>query len=128
MLTRDPEARHEVFVTSLRSVLPYCEYHLPDAPLGRHMRPVLTSILNVPLFLIGNLLLGKLGETAVVHGYAPHNGPRSFVSHLVGTCELPLHESANDQGPRQAFWMAFPDLKAESTPKTKCFFARMHSS
>src|SRR5260370_283232 len=47
-------------------------------------RPVLASIVNGSSFLVGDLHLGKLGETVVVHGYAPHNGPRSFVSHLVG--------------------------------------------
>jgi hypothetical protein len=53
-------------------------------------------------FLISELLLGKLSETVVVHGNAPHDRPRSLVSHL------PLHESAKAQGPRQTFWMAFP--------------------
>jgi len=45
--------------------------------------PILASIVNRSSFLIGDLLLGKLGETVVVHGDAPHNGPRYFVSHLV---------------------------------------------
>jgi hypothetical protein len=35
-------------------------------------------------FLIGELLLGKLSETVVVHGNAPHDRPRSLVSHLIG--------------------------------------------
>src|SRR5262249_15263740 len=35
-------------------------------------------------FLIGELHLGKLSETIVVHGNAPHNHPRSLVSHLIG--------------------------------------------
>ena len=34
---------------------------------------------NRSSFLVGDLLLGKLGETVVVHGNAPFNGPRSFV-------------------------------------------------
>jgi hypothetical protein len=55
------------------------------------------------------LFLGKLGETVVVHGNAPHNGPRYFVSHLVGNrAGLPLHESANAEDPIRTFWMAFP--------------------
>jgi hypothetical protein len=53
------------------------------------------------------LHLGKLSETVIVHGNAPHNRPRFLVSHLISKpCELPLHESANAQGPRQSFWMA----------------------
>jgi hypothetical protein len=54
---------------------------LPGAPQGgRCWRQ--SSI--VSSFLIGELLLGKLGETLVVQGNAPHNGPRCFVRHLVG--------------------------------------------
>ena len=34
--------------------------------------PVLASIVNRSSFLVGDLLLGKLGETVVVHGNAPH--------------------------------------------------------
>src|SRR5215510_5783073 len=60
-------------------------------------------------FLIGELHLGKLSETVVVHGNAPHDRPRFLVGHLIGKpCELPLHESANAQGPKQTLWMAFP--------------------
>src|SRR5262249_6226372 len=35
-------------------------------------------------FLIGELRLGKLSETIVVHGNASHNRPRFLVSHLIG--------------------------------------------
>jgi hypothetical protein len=38
----------------------------------------------VPLVLIGELHLGKLSETVVVHGNAPHDRPRLLVGHLVG--------------------------------------------
>jgi hypothetical protein len=72
------------------------------------MRPVLASILNVPLFLIGNLLLGKLGETVVVHGYAPHNGPRSFVSHLVGNRASFLCTKAPMTGSQTSFLDGIP--------------------
>src|SRR5262249_35514067 len=34
--------------------------------------------------LIGELHLGKLSETVVVHGNAPHDRPRFLVSHLIG--------------------------------------------
>ena len=81
-----------------------------DAPLGRHMRPVLASILNIPLFLIGNLLLGKLGETVIIHGYALHNGPRESSGRQPASFLC-------TKAPMITFWMAFQDLKAESTPK-----------
>jgi len=35
-------------------------------------------------FLIGELLLGKLSETVVVVGNAPHDRPGFLVSHLIG--------------------------------------------
>src|SRR5215831_14855463 len=35
-------------------------------------------------FLIGELHLGKLSEMVIVHGNAPHDRPRSLVSHLIG--------------------------------------------
>ena len=44
----------------------------------------MASIINRSSFLIGELLLGKLGETVVVHGNAPHDRSRSVVSHLIG--------------------------------------------
>src|SRR5262249_46576362 len=34
-------------------------------------------------FLIGESLLGKLSETVVLHGNAPHDRPCSLVSHLI---------------------------------------------
>jgi len=37
-----------------------------------------------PLCLIGELLIGKLGETIVVVGNAPHDRPGFLVSHLIG--------------------------------------------
>src|SRR5215472_5156056 len=33
---------------------------------------------------LNELHLGKLSETVVVHGNAPHNRPRFLVSHLIG--------------------------------------------
>src|SRR6516164_2269030 len=40
-------------------------------------------------------------------------------------CELPLHESANVQDPRQTFWMAFPSLlgtkPSQQPPPDQCF-------
>src|SRR5215469_12180937 len=35
-------------------------------------------------FLISELRLGKLSETVVVHGNAPHDRPWFLVSHLIG--------------------------------------------
>src|SRR5262249_37202509 len=54
-------------------------------------------------FLSGELLIGKLGEAVVVVGNAPHDRPEVLVGHRQ-PCELPLHESANAQGPRRTFW------------------------
>ena len=39
---------------------------------------------NRSSFLIGELLLGKLGETVVVQGNAPHNRPCGLMCHLIG--------------------------------------------
>jgi hypothetical protein len=64
-------------------------------------RPVLASIVNLSSFLIDELLLGRLGKTVVVHGYAPR------VPSDRQPCELPLHESANAEDPIRTFWMAF---------------------
>src|SRR6516165_4090649 len=46
--------------------------------------PVLASIAIRFSFLIGELHLGKLSETIVVHGNAPHNRPRSLMCYLIG--------------------------------------------
>jgi hypothetical protein len=47
-------------------------------------RPVLASIVNRSSFLIGELHVGKLSETVVVHSNAPHDRARFLVSHLIG--------------------------------------------
>jgi hypothetical protein len=48
---------------------------------GRH--PGLASNANRFSFLIGDLLLGKLSETIVVQGNAPHDRPGFLVGHLI---------------------------------------------
>src|SRR5215471_4761651 len=45
---------------------------------------VLSFFASRSFFLTGELLLGKLSETVVVHGNAPHDRPRFLVSHLIG--------------------------------------------
>ena len=45
---------------------------------------VLSFIANRSSFLIGELLRGKLSETVVVQGNAPHNCPCGLVCHLIG--------------------------------------------
>src|SRR5215472_8805295 len=42
------------------------------------------SIASRSFFLIRELHLGKLSETVIVHGNAPHARPRFLVSHLIG--------------------------------------------
>ena len=46
---------------------------------------MLASIAIRPSFLIGELRLGKLSETVVVVGDAPHDRPRFLMCHLVGS-------------------------------------------
>ena len=45
---------------------------------------VLSFFANRSSFLIGKLLLGKLSETVVVQGNAPHDRPGFLVGHLIG--------------------------------------------
>ena len=54
----------------------------PSSRVGQH--PVLMSIASRSFFLIGELLLGKLSETVVVVGNAPHDRPGFLVCHLIG--------------------------------------------
>src|SRR5215831_6465769 len=70
--------------------------------LSRHTRrsgqqrrqPVLASIAIRPSFLIGELRLGKLSETVVVVGDAPHDRPGFLMCHLVGNCASFLSSKA----------------------------------
>jgi hypothetical protein len=55
---------------------------------------VLASIAIRPSFLIGELLLGKLSETVVVVGDAPHDRPGFLMCHLVGNCASFLSSKA----------------------------------
>jgi hypothetical protein len=45
---------------------------------------VLSFIASRSSFLIGELLLGKLSETVVVQGNAPHDRPCGLMCHLIG--------------------------------------------
>ena len=45
---------------------------------------MLASIASRSFFLSGQLLLGKLSETVVVVGNAPHDRPGFLVCHLIG--------------------------------------------
>src|SRR5262249_48178350 len=47
---------------------------------------VLSFFASRSFFLIGELLLGKLSETVVVQGNAPHDRPCGLVGHLIGNC------------------------------------------
>src|SRR5262249_8689016 len=57
-------------------------------------QPVLASIAIRPSFLIGELRLGKLSETVVVVGDAPHDRPGFLMCHLVGDCASFLSSKA----------------------------------
>ena len=45
---------------------------------------MLASIASRSFFLIDELLFGKLSETVLVVGNAPHDRPSLFVDHLIG--------------------------------------------
>src|SRR5262249_56693719 len=60
------------------------QFHSDRARPGRSEQSVLSFIASCSFFLIGELLLGKLSETVVVVGNAPHDRPCSLVSHLIG--------------------------------------------
>src|SRR5215813_8049759 len=62
---------------------PTIRRQIASLALQRHY-PVLASIASRSFFLIGELLLGKLSETVVVQGNAPHNRPGFLVVHLIG--------------------------------------------
>src|SRR6516225_4651204 len=55
-----------------------------QGPDERSEQSVLSFWSNRSSFLIGELLLGKLSETVVVVGNAPHDRPGFLVVHLIG--------------------------------------------
>src|SRR6516225_10727707 len=61
-----------------------CNWHSDRARPERSEQSVLSFIASRSSFLIGELLLGKLSETVVVQGNAPHDRPGFLVSHLIG--------------------------------------------
>jgi hypothetical protein len=80
-------------------------------------RPVLASIVNRSSFLVGVLLLGKLSKTVVVRGYAPHDRPRPFVSHLIGNrASLLCTKAPMLRIPYELSGWHSQDLKAAGSP------------
>src|SRR5262249_11323146 len=63
--------------------VPFTTRQIASLALQRHY-PVLVSIASRSFFLIGELLLGKLSETVVFVGNAPHDCPGFLVCHLIG--------------------------------------------
>src|SRR5262249_13040964 len=59
-------------------------FHSDRARPGRSEQSVLSFVASRSSFLIGELLLGKLSETVVVQGNAPHDRPGFLVGHLIG--------------------------------------------
>ena len=59
-------------------------YRGQPAPAGGVSKTASSFWSNRSSFLIGELLLGKLSETVVVHGNAPHDRPGVLVGHLIG--------------------------------------------
>ena len=72
--------------------------------IGNYLGPgqsVLSFIASRSSFLIGELLLGKLSETVVVQGNAPHNRPGFLVVHLIGNrASFLCTKAPNAQDPR----------------------------
>src|SRR5262249_37075321 len=60
------------------------QFHSDRARPGRSEQSVLSFVASRSFFLIGELLLGKLSETVVVVGNAPHDRPGVLVGHLIG--------------------------------------------
>src|SRR5262249_27104466 len=61
-----------------------CELHHTLAVVQKMQGALSFWIASRSSFLIGELPLGKLSETVVVQGNAPHNRPCFLVGHLVG--------------------------------------------
>ena len=76
------ELRHTSAVVQENATWPKNPHGIGDY-LGSG-QSVLSFIANRSSFLIGELLLGKLSETVVVHSNAPQDRPRFLVSHLIG--------------------------------------------
>jgi hypothetical protein len=71
-------------------------------------------------FLIGELLLGKLSETVVVHGNAPHDRPRFLVCHLVGNrASLLCTEAPMLRVPETNFLQGITSISGRPTAKPK---------
>src|SRR5262249_15666200 len=71
-------------ICSLKPLPLEAQFRSDRARPGRSEQSVLSFIASCSFFLIGELLLGKLSETVVVVGNAPHDRPCSLVSHLIG--------------------------------------------
>src|SRR5262245_12730009 len=61
-----------------------CELRHSSAVVQKMQGALSFWFANRSSLLIGELLLGNLSETVVVHGNAPHDRPCCLVGHLVG--------------------------------------------
>src|SRR5215510_4311408 len=68
-------------ICSLKPLPLEAQFHSDRA---RSEQSLLSFVANRSSFLIGELLLGKLSETVVVQGNAPHDRPGLLVGHLIG--------------------------------------------
>src|SRR5215467_10444510 len=71
-------------ICSLKPLPLEAQFHSGKARPARSEQSVLSFSVNRSSFLIGELLLGKLSETVVVVGNAPHDRPGFLVGHLIG--------------------------------------------
>src|SRR5262245_29423496 len=89
-VARSAPRPHDSCVTSLSCVAKKFDFvslarpGIVDEARARLEMQAAASIANRSSFLIGELLLGKLSETVVVVGNAPHDRPGFFVGHLIG--------------------------------------------
>src|SRR5262249_40583600 len=71
-------------ICSLKPLPLEAQFHSGKARPARSEQSVLSFSVNRSSFLIGELLLGKLSETLVVVGNAPHDRPGFLGGHLIG--------------------------------------------
>jgi len=71
-------------ICSLKPLPLEAQFHSDKARPGPSEQSVLGFVANRSSFLSGELLLGKLSETVVVVGNAPHDRPGFLVDHLIG--------------------------------------------
>src|SRR5262249_57920933 len=85
--------------------------------------PVLSLSSN--RFLIGELHLGKLSETIVVQGNAPHDRPCFLVSHLIGNrASFLCTKAPMPRVPETNFLHGITSIALTEFPRPECIFGQ----